>query len=480
MALNPKFLRIENDSFLIPKKRIAIGIFLALISTVLIYSMLYLFRETFRYMSITEDYDIWILTEKEVKFYNLFYAFLAVIFSQSFFINFVFNIPKRPFAKKNWRKITILNDQRILNLSFINWFAKVTFIFGLIYGFGFKKGYYTFSFYPTYIYLLILVIIVLFLQSFITLRFVFGRKSLKWFAYSAVLITFLSYGLSNLNLVNYDKINKSVLSKNIFSKYRLELPETVVYQKDVRLSLINNIYIVESRIEDDSNKPLIIIDNQEVQLHELKGSITYIQESYSEYERQFINYKLNIHEDIKMEFIYKLKLELASLGLYKVSYAVTPKNRLYNKKYYQNLSFFYRLFPVIDMFGRNLMINSMHMLNSCENIIDIKSDSLNNIFVNSTLTNLSNLKKELKTLVKKNNNYIFKIYVHESNTFSDYFEVITACRLSIQELRNEYSYRHFSCKFDDLNCDEIERVRDMFPEKIIELNKITKALFNIN
>jgi len=431
MTLNPRFLTTEFDSFSIPKKRIVIGIVLALISIIVIYSLLYMSREMLRYMSITDDYDLWILSDREVKFYNLFYAFLAVIFSQSFFINFVFNIPKRPFVRRNWRKVTILNDQRVLNLSFIYWFAKLTFIFALMFGFVFRKGYYAFSFYPTYRYLFLLIVIVLFLQSFITLRFIFRGKSLKWLLYSFLIVTVLSFGLSNLNVVNYRKTNESILSKCVFTKYKLELPESNIYRKAERRSLIQNIYIVETKDKTESDNSIIVIDNKEVQFNELGKNITYIRETFDEHERPLINYMLHIHREIKMDFIYKTKSELSKYGVYRISYAVVPKNLEYDRRYYQELSFGYRLLPEKDIFGKNLLLDMKNRLDACENIIEIESDVSNRIFVNKNLTEYSNLKKELKTLVEKNTDYIFKVYIHESNSFSMYFQVIFIVNLTI-------------------------------------------------
>jgi len=479
MTLKSGFLKTESNSIQIPRKRIILGIVLALISIFVIYSFLYLFREFFRYMSITDDFDMWMLSDKEVKFYNLFYAFLAVIFSQSFFINFIFNIPKRPFAKKNWRKTTILNDQRVLNLSFVNWFAKLTFMFGIMFGFGFRKGYYAFSFYPTYIYFFILLVIVLFMQSFVTIRLIFGKKSLKWLLYSFIIVTVISFGLSNLNVVNYRSINESISSKCVFTKYNLELPETNVYRREIRRSLIQNIYIVASKEENKSDNPIIVIENREIPFNEIGQEIIHIREIYDEHERPLINFMLHIHGEIKMEFIYKLKSELSKYDIWRISYAVVPKNRIYDKRFYQELSFAYRIIPIRDFFGDNRLIEMKNFAMSRENIIEINRDSLNKIYVNGNFTSYTNLKAELKTLVKKNNDYTFKVYVHESDSFSSYLQVISTCREVIQELRNEYSLNHYSCEFENLNEEESDSVRDIYPEIIFELNKETMTLLNM-
>lgn len=112
------------------------------------------------------------------------------------------------------------------------------------------------------------------------IRLIFGKKSLKWLLYSFLIVTVLSFVLSNLNVVNYRSINESISSKCVFNKYNLELPETNVYRREIRRSLIQNIYIVEPKGKTISNNPLIVIDNKEIPFDRLeqesKPSATYV------------------------------------------------------------------------------------------------------------------------------------------------------------------------------------------------------------
>lgn len=468
MTINKGFLKTDTKNFKIPRKRIVIGIILGLISVFLIYSLLYLFREAFRYLSITEDFDMWILTDKEVAFYNLFYAFLAVIFSQSFVLIFLFNRPKRIFNNSNWRKITIVNDQRVLNLYFLNWFTKLAFIFALMFGFGYSKGYYAFSFYPDYKYLFFLIIIVLFFQSFNTIKFTFRNKSNKWLIASILFLTLLSFGLSKINILDYKKINKSVLDKCIFKKYDLILPETDFYKRTKRLNLVENIYLVNTNDKSGKSQPIILIDNQEVDYDKLSSIVLELQNTIDEFERPLMTYRLHIHENIELKYINRLKLELAKCGISIISYAVTPKNPIYDRRYYQNLNYYTKLLSVKSdlYYGKN---DSNNKLKSYENIIEINIDSLGNTFINRNSIEFSNLKKELKKLVKENNNYIFKVYVFNSNTFSKYFQLISTCRQSIFELRNEYSMTKYSNEYNNLDISSKNNVDSIYYEAIFEL-----------
>ena len=83
----------------IPRSRFIIGIVLGLLYSFLFYSFLYLARESLRGLSITKEYDLWVLSSEEVSFYNLFFAFISVIIGQSICFSFWINRPKQVFQK---------------------------------------------------------------------------------------------------------------------------------------------------------------------------------------------------------------------------------------------------------------------------------------------------------------------------------------------------------------------------------------------
>jgi len=224
-------------------------------------------RESFRILSVTEKYDLWVLTDKEVNFYNLFFAFLSVIIGQSVCFVFWFDQPKKIFGIRNHRKTAIVNDQRFLNWYFLSWFIKLAVVFGLFFGFTFHGSWHVFSLYPDYNYVFILIIITLFLQTWNTIRSTYIRKSLKWLFVSIIFVSVLSFGLSKINLTNYNVINKSILSKNIHYRYKLDLPFSAIYERPEKLSLIEDINVVFSKDDKVSSKPIIVADNKEIRLY---------------------------------------------------------------------------------------------------------------------------------------------------------------------------------------------------------------------
>ena len=96
------------------------------------------------------------------------------------------------------------------------------------------------------------MVVVLFFQTWNTLRLPFKRKSFQWLLTSAGIVITLSVGLSKINFIDYKAFNQHYLSKNIYHQYMLELPETDFYDRVIQRSLVDNIYLVENKTQHSS------------------------------------------------------------------------------------------------------------------------------------------------------------------------------------------------------------------------------------
>ena len=227
--MDKRFLHKDPQFPEIKKRNIILGIAFGIFHAFIFYSFLYLSREIIRLFSITDNYDIWVLSDKEVNFYNLFFAFLSLIFAQSICLLQWFGKPRKIFEKANIKKSPIINDQLFLNIFFLHWFSRLATLYALFIGITTAGGFNVFSFYPKYNFLFILILIVLFLQTWVTIRRVYKRKAFKWILFSAIIIMVLAFVFSRINLVNYQEINRLVLEKNIAHK-KLEFSEINTFE----------------------------------------------------------------------------------------------------------------------------------------------------------------------------------------------------------------------------------------------------------
>ncbi len=468
-------MAINNNNFLdtkfeipeITRFRLVVGLLIGFFYSFSFYSFLYIIREVFRFLSLTEANDLWILTVEESNFYNLIFAFISVILGQSMSFTFWFDRPKRIFGKQNHRSRRIVNDQRVLNWYFLSWFSKLCFVSVVMFGFTIQGGFYALSLYPDYNYIFILILIVLFFQTWNTIILKYKRKSYKWILFSIVILSVSSFGLSRINLIDYKSINKIVLQKNTPSKYNLELPKTNSFKKGHRY--FKNIYIVESKNQGFKPKPKVVIDNQEFDFNGIKDQIAYWQSKKSKWEIRSMVYRLHIHKTINMKFINKLKKELAINGVQRIAYAVIPIYYEFDSRFDQGFSFKWRLFNWDSgLYNPKEILNHP---NKIQNIIVVKQDDSGNRIVNDVELGEEQFKLNIKGLMKQDHNYIIPYFINDNVNFTEYLGVLTIIKDVVNELRNEYSVKTYSKQFDSLNNVDRKLVRKQYPLSIIEIPK---------
>ncbi len=439
------------------------GLLVGILYAYFFYALLYILREIFRVLSTTGESHFWIFTEKEVNFYNLYFASIAVITAQNICFNHWFNKPKRIFSLNTNKRNRIVNDQTVLTWSFLSWFSKLAFLFGLFFGIVFKGGFYVFQFYPKYNYVFILMAIVLFLHSWISIRLINKKKSLKWMGISLVVVSTLSYGLSKIDIIDYKTLNKNFIKSNLIFKYPFELPESDFYEGRVPKSDVEKIYITR---ETKTRKPIIIIENKIVPLNNL-AEYNFISKVFCEpFESHMIRYELYIDKNINMEFISKVKNELAKNEVLLIGYAVVPSKTEFDKRYYTKC-FFYKLLdpPTNYPPPPNTLI-----IDSSFNIIEVEYTSKGNYLINGITTNKSALVNSFKTLIKANPNYLIRVNVSNEMSFEDYFTVLSTSRVAINEIRNEYSLKTYSLKLEELEYSQMDSIRYLHPWRIIDKN----------
>jgi hypothetical protein len=337
--LNKGVFQDDVKLFKFSKLKFVVGILLGLSYAFSFYGLMYMTREVFRYFTITPDYDLMVLTSEEYSFYNFVFAFIAVIYGQSVCFVYWFNGPKKPKEKNYRRRLTIVNDQRLYFMFFLFWFSSLAIDFS-IYLVIFKKSYYTFSFYPNYIYLFILFLLVLFLLNWNRILRTYKGKAFRWQLLTLIVVLFLSFGLSKINFINHEKHNKRVLSKSIQHNYKFDLPESKVYYNQFhRAWNVRNIYLVLNKDPLIDNKPILVINNEEIERKNLCQFInnnclpTYYGNAYDR-----MKLRLNIHSTMPMKEVFEIDKELSSCGFHNIDYAVIPENTEYDKRYY-SLSF---------------------------------------------------------------------------------------------------------------------------------------------
>ena len=451
---NQKPPDIEVKSFVFS---IASGIFFSFV----FYSFLCLSREIIRLFSITRTFDIWILSDQEVSFYNLFFAYISLFFAQAICFSQWFGKNRKPFEKINIQKSAIVNDQWFLNTVFLCWFTRYSTLYALFIGIASEGGFYVFSFYPKYNFLFILVLIVLFLQTWVSIRRVYKQKALKWMLISALMISVLAFAYSKINLVDYQEINRIVLKKNIAYTYKLELAEADTFEY-LHHRCMSEIYVVKPLDTTKSTNPLIIFNGNELSFDSLEQKLLIYTNSMEDYSPSFSKFfRLHIDKSIKMSFINQLKGILANTGFRMVEYAVIPKNREYDERYY---TYCYSSWRLIDWKSyENADIDEFDILLS----VSCFNDSVQ---INNIVYPKNDFYSTIKQQVEKHDNYLVTFSVNDEMTFADYIFVLSEYKRAVQTVRNEYAIIKYSTEYEMLGSEEYDIIRNKKPVSIMEID----------
>ena len=467
MEKNKITIKHTPSVFQIEKNSLIIGIVFGLFFAFSFYAFMYMSRESMRIMSITPEYDLWALTDKEVHFYNFIFALIAVITALSIVFTFWIDRPKKLFAKRNYIRASILNDQRFMTWGFLSWFSKAAFLFGLFYGDVFNGGFYVFGLYPEYIYLFIFFIVVIYLHLWMAIRLKM-RGSFKWMLSTAAIITALSFGLSKINFIDYKAFNDRYLEKNVFHKYNLELPKSKVLERLDQRSLIEWVHIVK----DSNNRPSIIHYTDQIYLNEIPLKVHERMERLPFNLRKRFFCQLTIDKNIEMEFVNKVKDELSKSGVVNIGYAIVPANSIYDQKFYRNYTFKMWLPPKeFNLpYPAPPSLYEYH-LNDFENIIKLSADNFGYLYINDVLTKDSEIKNTVQSLIQQNSDYAITLETQNNMKFSTYFKLLSNAKDAVYELRDDYSMEYFGKHYnDDIPKVERDEIRRKYPFSFIEIN----------
>ena len=441
------------------------GIVVALLMSFVFYFFSCVMLEAFRLMTVTPEYDIWVPSEKGRSFYQLFFAFVSVVFAQSFCLAYWFDGPRRVFERGHRSAVQIVYGQRNLNWYFLYWFAKVLLCWFCI--FSFPGSFYAFSLYPDFKHLFILLMIVLFLHPWVAIRQAFKRKTVKWMAVSAVLVTVLAFGMSRINVVDYKSLDNAFLSRNAPHSYSLELPETEALVKVEHATLSKNAYLVQSKDKTES-KCLIIVDGKTVDLKAFSESMEDWRLCHNEADIPLLNCRLNIDKNVKMKDVDEVRQALADMRFYRVQYAVVPRHRELDVRYYTFLSLHTQRLPA-RFLGDSLYQKWIEDVSEIPNQIVVMPKGTGTFEINGVMTEGKGGKARFRDLIEQDLDYIIRFKVDEEMLYGDYMVVVTSAMEALDELKDEYAMDRYLKHWDQLyEYEEQVDIRNHFPFRFFE------------
>ncbi len=446
---------LENVS----KKRLFLGILAGLLFSFAFYAFMVSLRESFIIvfsLLIQLDYLL-ILGTAEVSFYNFIYAVFSSILGLSITLKIILETPKQfkfntPYYRK---KHSIFVDLSVINSYFLNGIFKFAFIIAAFFSSVYN---YYFSFYPEYNYLLYLLLIVMFLEQWKTIRLVFKNKALKWMLISFVSILVYSFTISKIDIIDYKAINNSFLKHQLDYKYEYNLPEVKNYKKIERFSLIQEFNIVypKGKINHD-NFPIIVYQNEEYTLEEISEVLNTIKSYYHETEYPWITIKLNTDKRIKMRHISLIKQKLAAHNFLKIAYGIIEKGSDLPKELQFDICMPEKLPETASATSLPLPLRPMYT-----------EENVYSIVISSDMNALNSF--EIEKFLRDSPKKIIHLNYSNDASLDDYIQVKDALLSVYLKLRNEYAMHTYAKQFSELNYEQIKDIKRHIYPMIIRLD----------
>lgn len=434
-----------------------LAVFIFVFTAVNFYAFLYMSRECLRFFSITYDFDIWILTLDEVKFYNRFFAAVALIMGLGATSSFISNRPNYLNGSMRERTRT-LNDSRVLNWVFMMWAVELGSVFGIY--FIASQSFYEFSLYPEYRFLFFLFVIVLYLQQWTNFRRRFRSLTFKIFIPITLCFVILIFALGSINFIDYESLNQKVLSKNPYHKLEIIKPHSKSFTYTKRFSITRQLYLGKSRIGKSKDPKLMYEGGLEIGLNNIDSIVYEWKSTILDHQYPRLRFQLNIDESIPMKFVHELKGAVLMSQIFKLGYSVVPEgvSDKSQQRYKRNII----AVNVID-YG---IIDSMYpdRLNG-KKIIDITPKN-SAYSIEGITQSKKEFREKIDSIIEESSDYHFNLVYDDDLTYGNFINTYSIIYGCIIDKRDQYSMVQYGKKYS-WNTRQIQKeIRNLYPLSI--------------
>ncbi len=464
-----------NDLFELPRRKLILGIFVAVLTSFCWYAFFFVMRETMRIAFYWRDYsELLILTDKEVSFYNFVFAAVASIFGLCECFRFWFWRAKK-FGENgidHFRKSSILTDITASNAVFLSWFFRAATFFTMMGAINLTWCY--FPLYPSWNFLWILVILFLFSDMWKTIRKVAFRKSRRWILISLTAIMIWSFFLSRIQIIDYRAVNQAYIDNNISLKYNIQYPKSDYYRMMVNRSLIVNIYMCYPGDSTSIDTPKVFVENEECGVDQLKEKLRESFENYYDEDKKLAFVVLRIDKNIRVKHVRQLQDHLRRIGLLRMAYKILPSDK-------DDCS---RTVPYV-------LIRALpqHSDSDSDPIIPVSPYNYDisnydapihvtltptGLFINDQPIDLQDMESTIRKFVLEHPDYLVVLDIDDQCTYNDYIRIFGELFKVFFNLRNEKSLEAYQIPFDDLSYEPRDEMLKRYGSKVYELTKTDK------
>ncbi len=434
-----------------------IGVITGLVSAVVMYCFLSGIRDVIRFFPVLWAGEMSTMTSSELLFQNYMVAFISLLFGQGVCIQSWFLKPGNQAPIKHLGLRRVVHDQWNLWWYGISWLVKLGFLYAVLVFWRMYGEFHVSEISPHHGALLCLIVLVLFLNSWLTLVRLFKRKGQIWMMISCCVYGVLSFPLAHINVVNSEKIDQYFADHNTMYHYKMQLSSSSAYKYIYKKTFLFDTYLAKSPID---GKLKISIDHEEFSLEELRDITEMSLLSRQEVLRPYLTFRYFVDNEMPMEMVRKVVVESMKIGVSKVAYAVFPDNQWPHPKYYCS-----SLLPVSYGWGwfEYDVNNPAPPYSRQESAFQLRIRSDNELVFNGEDVSLSDFRVKLLELTRTDSSRSLDLDYDIQINFEAYIHTISAFMEVKLERRNEISLAEFGKIFEKLEKAEKMIIKKRVP-----------------
>jgi biopolymer transport protein ExbD len=249
--------------------------------------------------------------------------------------------------------------------------------------------------------------------------------------------------------------------------YTLELPETDAFEFEERSFPTKDVYLVRPKSQTGQSR-WIVVNGEITDMTSFKEVMEEWKSAFSKSDIPLLICRLNVDKSLKMSDVDEIMQILADIKIYRIQYAVIPKNPEIDIRDYPFVS----LHP--DRIQTRFWSDSLHQkrLESVQEIpnqIVVMPKGAEIYEINGITTKGEECKFILKQLMQQDSDYVIRFKVDNDMLYGDYMVIVTSAMEALDELKDEYAMEKYSKHWDQLyEYEEQIDIRDHFPFRFFE------------
>ena len=429
-----------------------------------LYSWLYIIREVYIIESFGLAYQPPILSSKVRFIWDFFFAALSILIANNAAILYFLKGRRRPFTKRSFLMKKIKQDQIFVSGNFLFWFVKV----GAMIGVAATSMLY-FGTIGDFTFVLVLLGLVLFLESWKTLsRLLQRRKKLFVLAHFGITVL-LALGLSSFKLIDHDHMDSMLQDLNPY----VEL-STVSYEEG-QADRYDRVISLKIDWEQGEDYQFVGRGANRFEKNELVPKLLGERSSRREELIPFLQVQFWVPKDFPYKLLEEIQYEVRALDFYSINYVISPRDRP-NDPYTEFI--INRKLPYLDLTKKDSIAfwelykdNPNYIMSQWSNLPPpppVSINDMDSLFMRSYVQKLEKAYvvgretfdlKELKETISQDildKSYIVFLW-DESTTFDDFIQFYAEYKSVVWQLRKETSPVPFDHLKERYNTTDKER-----------------------